>query len=868
MLPHAASAEPTTAEPTTAEQTSAALLREVQESLQALAELEPHGEQLGEPTIQRMRDTVAEIRQRLAREEVFVCVVGEQKAGKSTFLNAILGMPLLGTAVRECTGTVTYIRPASRPGYRARLQSGQWEDFAEKFPDQQEAFTAKLHELDQKLQHCDHVEATYPSKRDQLTQRLQHLQRTLQTQSQDLERTDRNAREQEAWLAQITDETRTLGSKLKETEKDVPWRYRRATGWQAAGHRMGRFLIRRTSEPHWEAYLADTARWEQQQTEIARLAADLQTARQLAQESRLAVDHTQQEIETTKQQLAEVCQTLDALPALRAHSQQARAEQGRALREYSEQRFEQFREAVKPLTDMNHRGSEVQELHLFVPTQRLPAGMVLIDTPGVNTTTEENQQRAWKAIQDHADACLLISDLTQTVSESTREFVRRIRRVTPHLLLVLTKRDVVLRNAMLSGGDAEEELAEAIQVGRSRFAAEVGRAEEEVLTFAVAAQPALQESLSPPHTGPASAAFNEELSRIYAVVGAERSIAITAKSASLLRNVHHDSAAKISAADQAYQQRIETLMQQRVDNPVALVNQRITDLVPQIRQTGEEISKLVREQLRDKLTALREVTVQQVEAATDLMQLSKAVKEFQESVPTKLQHISIECRQQVDAQFADSLADLVNAVRDPLRQRYQISQSIAATGPQQKMSVQVLTPLASLSLSNQTQAVLKKIKVHISGHQSLGIGIGRLASQAITPRGASGTALLIGAGIAATQAAMLARKFPGLRESTIAKVAEMLDELIAQATSEATLGATATEQQLGRQLTQIVWQDLQHFQQWIEAVIQREQQLLAGEQQKLAHLRFQIEKLQQQDARLLALLEQATTVCHGLSQQQ
>jgi|GEM_PF-7107743 len=846
------------------EQASQTLLQEVRDANQVLAKLKAHADRLGEATSEQVRKAVMEIRLRLNREEVFVCVVGEQKAGKSTLLNAILGMPLLGTAVRECTGTVTYLRCGDRLGYRARLGAEQWEDFADVFPDQLDDFATEIAEQQKGLERCDQIEAEYPVHQRKLEQTLHEMKQTLATQLQELRTADVAAAECEDRHSQQLEQTQALKKQLREAGQAVPWQYRHAGGWRATPHRMVRLITKRWRDSDWENHLAEVTRLEQQQVLVLKLAKEMQQANEIADTKRQLVAEQQDKVEATTLQLEEVCETLRVLPETRARYQQHKQQIEQASLEHQTARWERFHDDVKQLTDMNHRGHEVEELHLTVPTKRLPTGVVLIDTPGVNTATEANRERAWRAIEEHADACMVVSDLVQTVSESTRQFVQQVQTVTPHLLLVLTKLDAVLRNATLSGGDAEEEVAEAIQVGRSRFAAEVGRSEQEVLAFAVAARAALEDK-----EGPAVAAFNAELTKIFAVVAAEQSIAVSAKCASIVRKVHRDSADKIAETERAYSDRIETLVRQQVKNPQALCDSSVSALVPKVRQLGQDVSELLREDLEARLTNLRVQFRQQFESASDAPRFAKAVKQFQEEMPAQLQQIAQACRRQIDTQFASAIADLIEQARRPLRERYRISRSIVAKAPPPPaMTIEVVSPVASLSLTHQADELLVKLQRHINHNQQLAQSMGLLGANAARHYSSGNAGFALAAiAVQGVRAALHARKFPELKQSCIAEIEEMIAQLTTAVTSEAGAGPAAVEQQIGQQLTQIVTQDTVLFQRWIKPVIQQEKQLLEAERKRLGHLQVLRNKLDKHDGNLRAGLDAATAICLGLSRQ-
>jgi GTP-binding protein EngB required for normal cell division len=844
------------------EETAQGMVQQVHQALGDLTALEVHRERLGDATVDHVLETVADLRSRLGRSDVYVCVVGEQKAGKSTLLNAILGMELLGAAVRECTGTVSYLRRGSRLGYRARLESRDWEDFEAVFPDEEQAFSAAVAEQQAKLQECDAAAETHPAEAERLEHSLQDMNESLEVRTRKADTAEAHAADQQDDYEGEHKATDQFGAEIRAVEGDAPWPYRRAGGWRSIVHRTGRLALKHWEKPRWQEHLALVAQWEERRRHVAELAGRAKSAAELAASARRQAVEQQQTIEETTQRLAALRQAIADLPATRA-GWQARWESTQdEWRRHREERLARFVQEVKQLTDMNRRGHDVEELHLVVPTDRLPEGVVLIDTPGVNTATEENRERAWRALQTQADACILVSDIAQTLSESTREFVRQIRDVTPHILLVLTKLDAALSGADCSGGDAEQEVAEAVQVGRTRFAEEVGRSEQEILAFAVAARPALKQS-----EGPAAEAFREELTRIFAVVEAERSIAVAARCARAIRNAHRATAEKIENAEQEYRHRIESLIEQQLRDPRAWCDEGIVALIPQIRRLGREVSQVLRNELQSQMAAFRGRIKEQIGAAANGQQLAEAVNQFQEGVPRELDQIAYHCRARIDAQFAHAIAQLIGEARQPLRERYRISQAVAtAAPPPPPVTVQAISPAAQLSLSAAGAEVQAKVKKYVSRNKDLAYQMGRIGARAATARSSAGlAAAAVGIAASVAMGAMHARKFDGLKSQCIATIDELIEQLTLEATSEAALGPAAMERQLGIQLTAVVYHDAAAFQSWIQSVIHHEQQTLGQEQRKLGHLEAIRAKLGERDRVLKDLLQQATSLCRGLS---
>src|SRR5690242_9717480 len=96
-----------------------ALLVEVRASIATLTELFAHEEDLGPDAAQAIRVAAHEVEARLGRRELRVAVVGESGAGKSTFIDALLGERLLGQ-VHTPPGAVISVRRGSERSYIAR----------------------------------------------------------------------------------------------------------------------------------------------------------------------------------------------------------------------------------------------------------------------------------------------------------------------------------------------------------------------------------------------------------------------------------------------------------------------------------------------------------------------------------------------------------------------------------------------------------------------------------------------------------------------------------------------------------------------------------------------------------------------------
>jgi hypothetical protein len=73
----------------------------------------------------RHSNSLAALRERLVEERLQVAVLGQFKRGKSTFLNALLGAPVLPTGVVPLTAIATFIRWGSAPSIRVAYLDGR-----------------------------------------------------------------------------------------------------------------------------------------------------------------------------------------------------------------------------------------------------------------------------------------------------------------------------------------------------------------------------------------------------------------------------------------------------------------------------------------------------------------------------------------------------------------------------------------------------------------------------------------------------------------------------------------------------------------------------------------------------------------------
>lgn len=831
------------------------LLAEVQATIATLAQMERHRERMGSEPVQLALDVVADARRRLARRELFVCIVGEKKVGKSTFMNAILQQPLLSTAVRECTGTVTYIRFGKANDYRATLEDGSVETFDEAGQREQTRLAEMQSQLEERLRELHAAEKDLPAEHERLVHLSVRSDQELQNRTQEAAAANTAYEDLCRNLGLQQTEIADREVRLKAAGKDVPQQYRRP-GHALEPWKWGlRYFTDKTAQPEWLAHLQQVKQLHADQATLETFRKQVQAALQIQREKQKTRDDTHARCQQVAADIASIAKRIHILPKTLATFQARWQETSTAATELRAAREEAFRNEIRHLTDQEKRGGQVHRLELWVPTQRISSDLVIIDTPGVNTDHETNRNRSWDAIRREADGCMVLSDIQQTVNKSTRDFVREVKKYLPHLMLVLTKVDKAVESAEFDGGSIEEQIDEARRFGEKRFAEEVGRAPNEILSFAVSAERALR------NDDPVAAErFTQDITTITNLLRDDRTLIVATRCAKTIVTCQQQIGDALHQAEAAYASHIRALEANRIPDPTAFCQAKLRTLADDLDASATQLINLGLVALQQEYTNLRDECVAQIQRCTTSAELKKYLEPIQQNLATQVARINQRVQQMLAASASTGLRNLETPLLAELRERYNIVQRIAGSADVRiaasNLGLRGTAPAMSLQLATDVRSFETQQKAMWLG----GAFTGALIGSAIPILGTA-----IGGVIGGVAGLLFGPSFEKVRDECAQQCAATLDA----ARSQALASFDASHPQIAQDLKGAVAGGLhaavQQYGSWIDAIIRDEQARIAAERANLQHLVELQQRMGQHSQRLDTLMERAIGQSRGMS---
>jgi hypothetical protein len=569
----------------------AALLGAVGAVPATFRELFAHERLLGPDVLSAVRSTLEKVERRLNRKELNVVVVGEARAGKSTLLDAIVGDRLLGGA-RGDLAVVTSLRRRDAPNYRAKFSSGKEDDFTERVPDKAALLDRTEAELEEQFAAA---QRTCRAVRLELG-RVQKSRGEVETEVVGAMTEVVEAREHSALasaeLRNAEDEAARVELAVVVAEEGVPASVRVSPPrwslfawiWYAIY-----LLFFRDRHRRYRALLGERERAR------SRLALERDKATAAAETRALAEARFQPldlGAEAARLHSSELEETLKKAEAERERLRNERASLRSEREHLVSERWRRFFEDLSALS----KKRDLVELSIDYPAKLLPEDVTLVDIPGMASESSP----AWDLIRDQADGCILVSELERGVSEAAKTFLRHLRDVVPHVILVLTKMDQAYeRGLQRKKDDPWGQVEHARRIGTRRFARELGRTPDRVLSVSVAAEALLTDRESE-----LAERSEDELDKLFVLLRRERALILGAHAAGAIRQCIAGLGDAQSRAEQAYRERILELERQRTPEPAVFRRQILASAEPAIEKAAASAVDAARGVLADGFAVL------------------------------------------------------------------------------------------------------------------------------------------------------------------------------------------------------------------------------------------------------------------------
>jgi energy-coupling factor transporter ATP-binding protein EcfA2 len=820
-------------------------VRTVQSTLRGLL---AHEALFGKGALAGVEKTLEEVESRLARQELLVVVVGERRSGKSTLLDAIVGDRLLGGA-RGKSSVVTLLRRRALPSYRARLASGAIEDFSRRVPDK----TSKLVLATEKLEQAVSAnEALCRAKRSELRRAIESRERA-DLDAEQARSGVAGAREREgavsSELSGLEDEATELERAVGELSLQIPAQVRVVPPswalWLWLLHSLY-VLFRRGVWQRYQTLLRE--RDEQRQRLLTRRNA----AREAAQARQLAEAGQEPLGSGADQARVHSSEVEQALRRAEAERERVRGELEALRSEREHHESERWRQFFAELGALSQR-SDVVELSIDYPAKLLPDDVTIVDIPGLVSAADPE----WSLLSEQADGCILVSELDRAVSEQAKQFLRELREVVPHVLLVLTKMDQAFQNAARRGEAKPWDQVElARRIGTRRFARELGRDPSSVLSISVAAEAVLSERGSE-----LALRFDGEIEKLFVLLRRERALILGARAADALRRCIASFSAAEARAERAYRERIATLEQQRTPEPDVFKQELLADVEPAVVAAASETIGPASTALQESFLLLQRWCEQSVDACATSSALLELAEQLSLDLPQRAANARRDAYLELESSIDRGVAKLERGLLQAVRTRYQLLHELrrsSTSSPRLGAAAEEDQPNFD-ALAPQMRRVIADFRKSRFALGASGSLAGLAGGALVNPWVAAGAGAI--GGLLA-----LARRESTLRSQALnvltATLAQQEMAYLARLREEEPMVIAAIRSALERSLERAII----HFGRWITEPLEAERRAIEAERQNLLQLEQLREQVCARDRDLERSLRDAVSASAGLSQ--
>jgi len=832
-----------------------ALVDEVRSAIGTLDRLLSHADQLGQPVVAHITKTSREVQTRLERSELFVVVVAEKRAGKTTLLNALLGAPVLPPQARD-PAHATYLRARAAEGYLARRLDGTRVDFEQRHPDDTRELVARLEALEADNAGAAREREGAIAALAERRQMADQAQVELKGAFQSFEEARAEAERLQGQIAEVEAEKDVLRERAAGYERELPrlvqafpplWAI-----WLLLAYAVAVLLFYR----RFRAWRETEREIEVLRSKSDRLKLAASEAAHACRRAELALDPiaepaqaTQAEVTSAKRGLGAIDSKLSQVATQLTELREQLAARRRARREL-------FLRELRELLAASG-GAALLELEIAFPARYLPENVTIVDAAGVTAEDPAQRERAWETIREKADGCILVSELERAVTGSTLGFLQQLREVVPHVLLVLSKIDESFMAARRQGVVEPWDYVEhARRIATRRFAEEIGREPEGVLSIAVAAEIALEDVES----SGLLRRFEAEVTKLFQLLRQERALILGTRAASLVQGCIDGTYEAEDRAERYYEQQIRRLEELKRPEPEQFRRDQLALAQPAILEAAALVTSDARQALHGSVRAALGEAKKRLETAKTTSQLVALAPALEQELERAMARVTAEVNRDVGLGIDAAVRKIELRVFDALRQRYEISHLVTrGSNPSIHFDSGISAPPRSFALEAEFAQVARSFRT-----VRIGLGGAGSAGGALAVALASGSWLIALSGVAAGALLAFARTPQSLSRQALQRVDAALQAPEAELSRQLSAAEAAIATAIGNALDDSVARAIGRFDPWIAEPLEAEKSAIARERERLVDLQALRERLLLHREQLELLVEAASRASFGL----
>lgn len=326
----------------------------------------------------------------------------------------------------------------------------------------------------------------------------------------------------------------------------------------------------------------------------------------------------------------------------------------------------QFAEDIRQLTDMDCRAREVCRLEIEFPARWLPPGVVIVDTPGLNTSGSNLEELTWHAVEADADACLVLTTLRQAMSLSTQAIVDRLQSTVWWQALALTMEDQLRDLPHGSHYVSDCQSVEAVEVARMRYANSLRQSPEAIVSIVVSAHEALSQCPE------GATRFGASVTKLFDVITSDRACIVVGTCVIQLRLALARSISILSDAITARQTELATIDSQLLPEPDGYCFSIVQDAKEEIRRSAHKIKGELLLNFESSIQSVRTEAIEAVELCDSRQVLDELMHSFNGRQQDILEGVAGQLRKSANRKIIAAARELGIAPLRTLHNQYQL----------------------------------------------------------------------------------------------------------------------------------------------------------------------------------------------------